>query len=113
MKIALIIKSPLLQKALITFLSGKISSYEQCDFVIADREIETKKPLFRLGHKGEVDLKIPFSKELLLEKVDHFYQKELLKIPKSAEEERLESALKALQKRQKKRIQKLAKSYYE
>ena len=96
-----------------SFLKEYISSYESCDFVVADKDAKDQKPIFRVGHDDGADIKVPFSKELLLKKLDQFYKLEVKKVPKTHEEEKIERAIKELEKEHQKKIELIVKSYYE
>lgn len=74
MKIANICKSILLKKALDIFLKDYIFVYKNCDFVISDNPMEGEKPLFLISFGDDGDLKIPFTKEALLNKLEIFYK---------------------------------------
>ena len=50
------------------FLSEFIASYDECDMVISDEEKDTPKPLFLVGDENG-DLKMPFNKDILVEKL--------------------------------------------
>ena len=58
----------MLQKSLEMFLSEYIASYDECDMVISDEEKDTPKPLFLVGDENG-DLKMPFNKDILVEKL--------------------------------------------
>lgn len=58
----------MLQKSLEMFLSEFIASYDECDMVISDEEKDTPKPLFLVGDENG-DLKMPFNKDILVEKL--------------------------------------------
>lgn len=74
MKIALICDSLLLDKSLEMYLKEYLTSYKLCDFVVATQPVDTQKPVFLIGDRGEVHLKIPFTKELLFKELESFYQ---------------------------------------
>jgi competence CoiA-like predicted nuclease len=113
MKIALMCRSVLLQKALKNFLKEYITSFERSDFVICDRDIDIEKPVFLVGGNDEANLKVPFSKESLIEKLKEFYKREIKKIPKTKEELELEKIVEELNKKHKEKLSKIVKEYYE
>ena len=60
----------ILQKTLELFLKGHAASAQDCDFVISDEPQSSVKPLFLIGEGG--DLALPFSKQMLLSKLEDF-----------------------------------------
>ena len=72
MKIAIMCRSLLLQKALMIFLKPHISPLKQSDFVICDHKIATNLPQFRLKTPESL-LVFPFSKTSLLLSLEEFY----------------------------------------
>lgn len=76
MKIALISNSLLLDRSLEMYLKDYLTSYKSCDFVVATEKIEqTDKPVFLIGDYEDSNLKKPFTKEILLQKLESFYTK--------------------------------------
>jgi len=63
-KIFIDCESPLLARSLADFLAEKSCSFDECDFVISDRNLESSKPVFIIG-KNSVNLKMPFTKDEL------------------------------------------------
>lgn len=74
MKIALICDSLLLDRSLAMYLKEYLTSYKLCDFVVATQPVESQKPIFLIGDFEGANLKIPFTRELLLQELDTFYQ---------------------------------------
>lgn len=74
MKIALICDSLLLDRSLEMYLKEYLTSYKLCDFVVATQPVESQKPVFLIGNFEGANLKIPFTRELLLQELDTFYQ---------------------------------------
>ena len=74
MKIALICDSLLLNRSLEMYLKEYLTSYKLCDFVVATQPVESQKPVFLIGDFEGANLKIPFTRELLLQELDSFYQ---------------------------------------
>lgn len=74
MKIALICDSLLLDRSLEMHLKEYLTSYKLCDFVVATQPVESQKPVFLIGDFEGANLKIPFTRELLLQELDTFYQ---------------------------------------
>lgn len=74
MKIALICDSLLLDRSLEMYLKEYLTSYKLCDFVVATQPVESQKPIFLIGDFEGANLKIPFTRELLLQELDTFYQ---------------------------------------
>ena len=72
MKISFECDCVLLEESLKLFLRDFISSRKDCDFIVADRKIETKKPVFVIAEHSP-HLKIPFSKEALISALEEFY----------------------------------------
>ena len=72
MKISFECDCVLLEESLKLFLRDFISPRKDCDFIVADRKIETKKPVFVIAEHSP-HLKIPFSKEALVSALEEFY----------------------------------------
>ena len=73
MKIALVCDSLLLNKSLEMYLKPHLTNYKLCDFVVATQPIESNKPVFFIGNAENAHLKIPFTKEILLQKLESFF----------------------------------------
>jgi len=73
MKLAIICKSLLLEKALKLFLKPYIAPLKQCDFLVCDHEMDVDIPQFRLK-TVDSELAFPFSKSALLISLDKFYK---------------------------------------
>ncbi len=73
MKIALISNSLLITKSLEIYLRDYLTSYKMCDFIVATEPMEANKPVFLIGDFSETNLNKPFTKEILLEKLESFY----------------------------------------
>lgn len=72
MKIALICDSLLLDRSLEMYLKEYLTSYKLCDFVVATQPVESQKPVFLIGDFEGANLKIPFTRELLLQELETF-----------------------------------------
>ena len=72
MKISFECDCVLLEESLKLFLRDFISPRKDCDFIVADRKIETKKPVFVIAERSP-HLQIPFSKEVLISALEEFY----------------------------------------
>ena len=72
MKISFECDCVLLEESLKLFLRDFISPRKDCDFIVADRKIETKKPVFVIAEHSP-HLQIPFSKEALVSALEEFY----------------------------------------
>ena len=72
MKISLECDCILLGESLGLFLRDFISPRKDCDFIVADKKIEAKKPVFVIAEHSP-HLKIPFSKEALISALEEFY----------------------------------------
>ncbi|RRD54650.1 ornithine carbamoyltransferase [Campylobacter rectus] len=72
MKISFECDCVLLEESLKLFLRDFISPRKDCDFIVADRKIETKKPVFVIAEHSP-HLQIPFSKEVLISALEEFY----------------------------------------
>lgn len=84
MKIALISNSLLLDRSLEIYLKDYITSYKQCDFVVSTEKIEqSDKPVFLIGDYEDSNLKKPFTKEILLERLESFFLKLQKQDPKT------------------------------
>ncbi len=75
MKIAIMCDSPLLGRCLEYYLKDFIVGYRQCDFVIADKEIDVAKPLclISIDEKKAAIIK-PFTRTQLLVGVQKFFK---------------------------------------
>ena len=72
MKISFECDCILLGESLRIFLRDFISPRKDCDFIVADKKIEAKKPVFVIAEHSP-HLKIPFSKEALISALEEFY----------------------------------------
>lgn len=72
MKIALICDSLLLDRSLEMYLKEHLTSYKLCDFVVATQKVESQKPVFLIGDFEGANLKIPFTREILLQELEAF-----------------------------------------
>ena len=72
MKISFECDCILLGESLRLFLRDFISPRKDCDFIVADKKIEAKKPVFVIAEHSP-HLKIPFSKEALISALEEFY----------------------------------------
>lgn len=72
MKISFECDCILLGESLRLFLRDFISPKKDCDFIVADKKIESKKPVFVIAEHSP-HLKIPFSKEVLISALEEFY----------------------------------------
>ena len=72
MKISFECDCVLLEESLKLFLRDFISPRKDCDFIVADKKIEAKKPVFVIAEHSP-HLKIPFSKEVLVSALEEFY----------------------------------------
>ena len=81
MKISFECECILLQKTLLLFCGNLAAHHKDCDFVVSDREIATKKPLFIIGKNAH--LSHPFTKTTLLDTLEEFYS--AMQIPKANE----------------------------
>ena len=72
MKISFECDCVLLEESLKLFLRDFISPRKDCDFIVADKKIEAKKPVFVIAEHSP-HLQIPFSKEALISALEEFY----------------------------------------
>ena len=72
MKISFECDCILLGESLRLFLRDFISPRKDCDFIVADKKIEAKKPVFVIAEHSP-HLQIPFSKEALISALEEFY----------------------------------------
>ncbi len=113
MKVALVCDSPLLKKSLQLYLKESVSSYEECDFVISDRVVKSKKPVLHIGKEKDATLQVPFSKEEVLSKTQLFYQKHLAENEnESIQERELAKILSKLNKKHKEKIERIIREYH-
>ncbi|MCH5322123.1 MAG: hypothetical protein J1E31_00885 [Helicobacter sp.] len=74
MKIALISDSLLLDHTLEMYLKEYLTSYKSCDFVVATKSMESAdKPVFLISDDENAQLSKPFTKEILIQKLESFY----------------------------------------
>lgn len=72
MKISFDCDCILLENSLKLFLKDYVVHKKDCDFIISDRKIESKKPVFIIS-SNSAHLKTPFTKEMLLNTLEEFY----------------------------------------
>lgn len=84
MRVKIECECEILQRSLELFLKEYID--DDFELVISDVYRECKKPLFLISHESQY-IDIPFSKEQLLEALDSFYCKEVVKPSRDAQEE--------------------------
>jgi len=108
MKIALACESPLLKKSLQLYFKESVSSYEECDFVISDKQVKSKKPVLFIGKRKDAVLKVPFSKEQLLSKAQQFHLRHA-----SEDALLLERELVKLNKKHKEKLERIIRGFYE
>jgi hypothetical protein len=66
MRVAVVCKSPLLQKSLELFLADNLSSLKHCDLVICDDKNATDKQSVYISQEDDADLRKPFTAGQLL-----------------------------------------------
>ncbi len=66
MKVALKCRSDLLRKSLETFLGEYLVPEREAEILVADHDVKTSLPLFRIGTDEGADLRKPFSRSQLL-----------------------------------------------
>lgn len=115
MKISFDCDCILLQNSLELFLKDFIAHKKDCDFIISDRKIESKKPVFVIA-ANSAHLQVPFTKETLLSTLEEFYS--AIQIPRASfkveqrdENLALEEAISNLVDKFKKDLIALIKSY--
>lgn len=80
MHIHILVKSPLLNKTLHSYLKDYIVSYDECDFVIADAILEDiDKPICLISFNEDCDIRRPIYRQSLFDDLD-FFSKKLDKI---------------------------------
>lgn len=62
----------LLAESLRLFLGSKATARKDCDFIVSDRATKSSKPVFVIGENSPY-LRVPFSKETLLNTLGEFY----------------------------------------
>jgi len=87
MKISLVCKDLLLEKALELFLKDHLVLKKDCDFLVCDRKISSTKPLFIISEHSPF-LKVPFSKEALFEALREFDEALKLNAQRLADEQK-------------------------
>lgn len=76
MHIHILVKSPLLNKTLHSYLKDYIVSYDECDFVIADAILEDiDKPICLISFNEDCDIRRPIYRQSLFDDLDFFYKK--------------------------------------
>ena len=122
MKIAILCKSPLLQKSLELFLSNYLSSVKKCDAVISDFEVETDKPVLSVGYEN-CDIDKPFTKTQLFMTLEKRFDRNIYEqedMPEKIADEHksdidlsiIENELEELTDKYKSDILQLIKKYY-
>lgn len=91
MKIALISDSLLLGKTLEMYLKDYLTSYKFCDFVVATQPIDSQKPVFLIGEYENASLNKPFTKEVLIDRLQRFFER-IQKHEENKEEEEIKQA---------------------
>ncbi len=112
MKVALVCDSPLLKKSLEIYLKESVSAYEECDFVISDKKVKSKKPVLFIGKEEGAVLKVPFSKEEVLSKTQQFYLRHLDDGAETEESEALKRELAKLNKKHKEKIERIIREFH-
>lgn len=74
MKIAIMCESPLLQKALQSFLKKYLTTTKNCDFIISDRKIDSNKPICLISQAQDAHIKKPFTRAQLILGVERFFK---------------------------------------
>ena len=74
MKVALRCQSPLLQNSLGMFLKDYLSDEGICDFIISDEVLHSAKAVCYVNDSADSHIHKPFTKESLLQDVQHFYE---------------------------------------
>jgi hypothetical protein len=74
LKVLIDCNSPLLQKSLEIFLKDSATKESDYDFLISDKVIECKKPLFLISNTLDSNIEKPFSKNRLQKELNLFYQ---------------------------------------
>lgn len=111
MKVALVCDSPLLKKSLELYLKESVSTYAECDFVISDKAVKSKKPVLFIGKRKDATLSVPFSKEQMLSQAQQFYIRHLNEEVDS-DKAALEKILTKLNKKHKEKIDKIIREYH-
>jgi len=111
MKVALVCESPLLKKSLELYLKESVSSYGECDFVISDKAVKSKKPVLFIGKRQDATLSVPFSKEEVLSKAQQFYLHHIEDVVDS-DKKALDKVLAKLNKKHKEKIDKIIREYH-
>ncbi|AQW86258.1 ornithine carbamoyltransferase [Campylobacter pinnipediorum subsp. caledonicus] len=72
MKISFECECIILQKTMFLFCSEYVSERFECDFIVSDKKIQTKKPLFLIGTENH-HINLPFTKKTLINTLEEFY----------------------------------------
>lgn len=72
MKLLVDCECVILQRTLEIFLKDYTTPYDLAEFIISDRKIKSKKPIFLIGEKSPY-LDLPFSKEKLLSILEEYH----------------------------------------
>ena len=59
-------------------MSNYLTSGENSDFIISDRAIDSKKPVFIISNAKNSNLNKPFSKNRLIKEISNFYENSVL-----------------------------------
>lgn len=66
--------SPLLRQSLEKFLAEHIVSYQECDLVLADRELDIDKPCLMIANSEEADIQKPFTRTQLVLALEQYFK---------------------------------------
>lgn len=76
MKINLLIKSPLLNKTLESYLQDYLANFDECDFVVVDEANDSlNKPVCLIDFSEDADILRPFYKDSLMRDLARFNAK--------------------------------------
>jgi hypothetical protein len=117
MKIALKCRSLLLEKSLKIFLKGYIVPEDQAQMIIADEDITSNLPIFRIGTDEGADLVKPFSSSQLMmkleEKITCYQSQEEVKVVTLDEEITLEEKIEQVTRNFVQELTSIIREHYE
>ncbi len=111
MKIAILCDSILLEKSLQSYLRGHIVTSIDADFIICDKMVASKTPIFLIGHSSRVHLRVPFTKLQLFGALENFYDDMIGREISLNSKDQMKPFIEKLNKRHHEKIAKLARKF--
>ncbi len=113
MKVTVKCASPLLQKSLERYLHAYLYDIDLSDLLISDKEVISEKVVFRVGNDPKADIAPPFTREMLMEALERFYETNERLVHIRHTKETLESMIEKLNRKHQEKITRLIRSYHD